>query len=204
MCMPPQWFLVARALTTPNQCPPRRAEMPGKSTAKKRGNPVTSLDASSVFLALGQPSIANAVDWLQQLLVRARVITQSEGADPQALDAAARVEKLAALALQEVHRGDAEAAAWASLAAMDAAWLVDTQQSTVPRLVRDNARQDGTRKERRPDLQSWIDDEVKKGTGESAGQLWTRAPEWVTDQIGFDRFTKRVTQGRKKAEPSRK
>lgn len=71
----------------------------------------------------------------------------------------------------------------------------------APQAKRDKARQDGTKKPREPvaGLQAWIDAQVKRATGETAGQLWERAPEWLTDAIGFDRFRKRVTAARKTA-----
>lgn len=60
------------------------------------------------------------------------------------------------------------------------------------------------RKPKRPELQEWIDKQVAACAGETIKDLWRRAPDWVSDEIGFDRFTKRVAAARKKAGIGRK
>ena len=55
----------------------------------------------------------------------------------------------------------------------------------------------GRKKPKRPDVQAWIEAEVGKGTGETAEQLFNRAPEWLSDQIALDRFRKRYAVARK-------
>lgn len=73
-------------------------------------------------------------------------------------------------------------------------------------LARDSARQAGTRKPREtvPGLQDWIAKQVQRRTGETAHDLWNRAPEVFTEAIGFDRFRKRVSRARKEAGLGRK
>lgn len=68
----------------------------------------------------------------------------------------------------------------------------------APRVTRDNARQAGTRKSRRPEIDNWIDRQLRADPQAKSPALWERAPEWLTDQIGPDRFAKRVTASRKK------
>ena len=63
---------------------------------------------------------------------------------------------------------------------------------------------DGRKLPKRPKVQKWIDAEVAKKTAETAKKLWSRAPVWLTDEIGFDRFQKRFTQARKNARNGRK
>lgn len=73
-----------------------------------------------------------------------------------------------------------------------------THNSAAERVFkRDAARQKGTRAPRQPELQGWIADQVARGTGETAAELWGRAPDWITDVIGFDRFRKRMTAAKK-------
>jgi len=71
-------------------------------------------------------------------------------------------------------------------------------------IVRDQVRQAGTRKPREPaqGLQKWIDTQVQR-RDETARELWGRAPEWITDAIGFDRFQKRVSDARKRVKAGR-
>lgn len=69
---------------------------------------------------------------------------------------------------------------------------------TEPEILRDRRRQNGTRKPRRPELQQWIDEQVKRKPAAKSPALWKTAPEWITEQVGFDRFSKRVTTARKK------
>lgn len=57
----------------------------------------------------------------------------------------------------------------------------------------------GRKKPKRPVVQAWIEAEVRKNTGETAEQLFNRAPEWLTDQLALDRFRKRYTTARKSA-----
>ena len=78
--------------------------------------------------------------------------------------------------------------------------------AAAPSSIRDRARQAGTRKPREtvPGLQDWIAKQVQRRTGETAHDLWNRAPEEFTEAIGFDRFRKRVSRARKEAGLGRK
>jgi hypothetical protein len=73
------------------------------------------------------------------------------------------------------------------------------QLDVIGRLVRDKARQDGTKKERRPEINVWIAEQLRLDPEVKSPALWTRAPEWLTDMISYDRFQKRVTGERKKS-----
>lgn len=64
--------------------------------------------------------------------------------------------------------------------------------------VRDRKRQDGTRKERRPDISAWIDVRLRRDPKAKSPELWTDAPDWIKDQLGERRFATRVTERRKK------
>jgi hypothetical protein len=64
--------------------------------------------------------------------------------------------------------------------------------------VRDKKRQAGTRKERRPDITAWISAQLRRDPRAKSPDLWARAPEYITEQIGQDRFAKRVTACRKR------
>lgn len=61
---------------------------------------------------------------------------------------------------------------------------------------RDRKRQAGTRAPRRPDISKWIDKQLAHDPAAKCPALWDKAPSWLTDQIGLDRFRKRVTERR--------
>jgi len=69
----------------------------------------------------------------------------------------------------------------------------------LPMARRDHKRQEGTKKPRRPEIDEWIKHRLQRDPDVKSPKLWHTAPEWITDQIGFDRFCKRVTKARKKA-----
>lgn len=71
------------------------------------------------------------------------------------------------------------------------------EQFLLPLAQRDKKRQDGTRKERRPDITEWIEKKLNGNPAAKSPDLWASAPEWITDQIGYERFSKRVTNVRK-------
>lgn len=71
-------------------------------------------------------------------------------------------------------------------------------------LLRDEKRQAGTKKERRPKINSWINKQLTRKPDSKSPELWSLAPDWITDDIGYDRFSKRVTEERKKILPGRK
>lgn len=64
--------------------------------------------------------------------------------------------------------------------------------------ARDLSRQQGTRKPRRPEVDKWIDQQLQRNPDARAPALWASAPDWITDQLGKDRFAKRVTSARKR------
>lgn len=66
------------------------------------------------------------------------------------------------------------------------------------RIDRDMARQRGTRAPRFPECDEWMDNQLRRQPDVKAPDLWERAPDWITDRIGFDRFCKRVTAARKR------
>jgi len=74
--------------------------------------------------------------------------------------------------------------------------LLDTGRYLTP-IRRDKKRQDGTRKERRPEINAWIAQEIARTPTARSPELWRRAPVWITDQIGERSFAVRVTQQRK-------
>jgi hypothetical protein len=63
---------------------------------------------------------------------------------------------------------------------------------------RDLKRQAGTKRPRRPEVDKWIDQQLENNPGARSPALWAAAPEWLTDQLGEDRFAKRVTDARKR------
>ena len=71
------------------------------------------------------------------------------------------------------------------------------EQFLLPLAQRDKKRQDGTQKERRPEITEWINKKLKSNPSAKSPDLWDSAPEWLTEQIGFERFSKRVTKARK-------
>lgn len=71
-------------------------------------------------------------------------------------------------------------------------------------LLRDEKRQAGTQKERRPKVSAWINKQLMRKPDSKSPELWNLAPEWITDDIGYDRFSKRVTEERKKILSGRK
>lgn len=50
---------------------------------------------------------------------------------------------------------------------------------------------------RNPGLQQWIEKQVQRLPDATAKEIYCGAPAWVTDDVGEDRFIKRVTQARK-------
>jgi len=66
------------------------------------------------------------------------------------------------------------------------------------KVARDNRRQAGTHKERRPAVTKWIAKQLDRNPSAKCPALWSTAPEWLTEQIGLDSFKKRVTAERKK------
>lgn len=69
--------------------------------------------------------------------------------------------------------------------------------SASPSVIRDGKRQAGTRKERRPDISDWIDKQLTRNPDAKSPDLWSSAPEWITEQIGDRSFASRVTKRRK-------
>jgi len=67
----------------------------------------------------------------------------------------------------------------------------------LPYVNRDKERQAGTKKERRPDVTEWISDQLRRNPTAKASDLWSRAPDWLTDQLGLDRFRKRLSAAKK-------
>jgi hypothetical protein len=65
-------------------------------------------------------------------------------------------------------------------------------------IKRDEKRQAGTRKEKRPKITSWIEKRLKYNPHEKSPDMWSDAPDFITDQISYHRFSKRVTGVRKK------
>lgn len=63
---------------------------------------------------------------------------------------------------------------------------------------RDARRQQGTRKPRRPEVNEWIERQLGREPGAKSPELWSRRPDWMEDQVGYDRFSKRVTIVRKR------
>lgn len=66
-----------------------------------------------------------------------------------------------------------------------------------PSIIRDMERQKGTRKERRPEINEWIERQLGRQPDAKSPELWEHAPEFITDQISLHRFAKRVTAVRK-------
>jgi hypothetical protein len=52
-------------------------------------------------------------------------------------------------------------------------------------------------KPRRQDINDWISQQLQRDPGAKSPALWDKAPDWLTDQIAFGRFQKRVTAVRK-------
>lgn len=82
-------------------------------------------------------------------------------------------------------------------AEMLAVALCLTKTYLRPKAARDDARQAGTRKKRRPDINDWISDQLRRDPKAKSPALWAKAPAWITDQIGDRRFAARVTDVRK-------
>lgn len=67
----------------------------------------------------------------------------------------------------------------------------------APSVRRDMARQAGTRTPRRPEITRWIAAQLQRDPHAKSPDLWRRAPDWITDDIGERRFAARVTACRK-------
>lgn len=68
----------------------------------------------------------------------------------------------------------------------------------IPIVMRDTARQAGTKKERLPKINNWICKQLMRNPKAKCPSLWLSAPEWITDRIGERAFAVRVTKCRKK------
>jgi hypothetical protein len=65
----------------------------------------------------------------------------------------------------------------------------------LPRLVRDDARQRGTRKkrgERQPEITEWIKERLAINPNMESADLWEAAPGWIKEELKEDSFYKRV------------
>lgn len=79
-----------------------------------------------------------------------------------------------------------------------AAALCLTKTALRPKAERDDARQAGTHKERRPEINEWIAKQLKRDPDAKAPALYERAPGEITEQITtLGAFGKRVTKVRK-------
>lgn len=74
---------------------------------------------------------------------------------------------------------------------------LDKELSLIPEVIRNRARDAGTRKPRNAPLQEAINALVKRQPGLTAKELWREASTMITDQIEFERFRKRVTEARR-------
>lgn len=116
---------------------------------------------------------------------------------------AARLAAKAEQALFALDAEDATTAAWLAvevgqnLERMTTMLAVAKALDLTPKANRDDRRQEGTRKERRPEITQWIEAQLSRRPDAKSPELWRIAPEWLTDQIGEDRFSKRVTAARK-------
>ena len=81
--------------------------------------------------------------------------------------------------------------------AFDCGKLLHTKMTLDPEVSRDRARQAGTRKPRNDELQTGVNRLVARFPDLSATELWQKASTDIQDQIGFDRFRKRVTEARR-------
>jgi hypothetical protein len=75
--------------------------------------------------------------------------------------------------------------------------LNEMYAKAAPIINRDNKRQIGVKKEKRPRITAWIKKKIKLNPDANTKDLWNEAPEWLTDEIGPERFKKRVTDVRK-------
>lgn len=62
---------------------------------------------------------------------------------------------------------------------------------------RDARRQQGTRKPKRPQVNEWIERQLRRQPGAKSPDLWSRRPDWMEEQVGYDRFSRRVSDVRK-------
>jgi hypothetical protein len=73
--------------------------------------------------------------------------------------------------------------------------------AAAPAAIRDRKRQAGTRKPRgprNPEVDSWIDAQLKNRPDATAPDLYERAPSWLSAMVRRERFAKRVTAARKR------
>ncbi len=94
---------------------------------------------------------------------------------------------MATLAGRAIAADDASAAAWVSLEALRFAFRAELLEGPAAIVARDTRRQAGTKKQRRPNVDVWLDKAVAADSGAKAPALWAMAPDWITDQIGADR-----------------
>ncbi len=76
--------------------------------------------------------------------------------------------------------------------------MLEIAYIAAPIARRDAKRQAGVHKERRPRITAWISQQLDHDPTAKSPALWATAPQWLTEQIGLDRFAKRVTGVRKK------
>ncbi len=80
---------------------------------------------------------------------------------------------------------------------MDGRWREHArEQVLLPLARRDDRRQAGTKKPRRPDIDNWISTAITNRPDATRDELWNDAPQWIKDDIGKDRFKKRVSAQR--------
>jgi len=69
--------------------------------------------------------------------------------------------------------------------------------SVWPSVLRDESRLKALKQPRFPDRDRWFKDQLRRNPSAKSPELWERAPEWIRDEITYDRFRKRVTKARK-------
>lgn len=72
-------------------------------------------------------------------------------------------------------------------------------EAAAKAMRRDEHLREALRGPRRPEIDAWIGKQLSADPSLKSPQLWERAPQSIKDQIGTDRFKKRVTKMRRVA-----
>lgn len=170
----------------------------------KQSKPGPGLVVSIVMPAAIPVPSANPVEWLSSIEMRLQ-LTHDMATDgriemPAGTDAMIReAQRWCRIAKQSLAwTGEpARESAGVAMMALHCAWQVEMKIGAQIRLHRDRNREAGAKKPRRADINDWIVSQLDRSPAAKSPDLWQRAPDWITDQIGERRFAARVTEARK-------
>jgi hypothetical protein len=151
------------------------------------------------FTLVSTSASIDPIAWLGTFEENARLFREMRPDLPEDISKALNsAENFVRLAQASIKSGAAREAAFASMRAVHSVWWIEIKLGVIPRVRRDFNLQMSKRKAKRPELDKWIDQQFSADPTLKSPELWSRLPQRFKDNIGEDRFSKRVTAGRKR------